>query len=355
MFSGPTKAINDAKRAEYMANLELTASLDDRILQATKLNLRTGQPSSVPTDNRSLDEKLADTEMLKAQVRADLLTITDALNMTAIMSALTIQDLRYVAQRFNLLAAEIRPKYKMGITSDQFMIFLRAYVDRAPLVAGPAAGIVNINAIAARQPTRDQLDQLGQIVGQAAADHVPFHGQEGTPELPRREKAVKPRLLSEVQREAAEMGLETHFADRKGRGRQGAHIPIVVLEHSIVEEKARRATIHDYPQAARNLAFSPLARNEHIREHIREAPTSDLGHERFETPAARRGSMTEPARLRALGHGFRMHGRGVHREPLGRYSICLRKLHDDVVQIRSAKGGAVARCPTEKVSGRIAA
>ena len=50
-----------------------------------------------------------------------------------------------------------------------------------------------------------------------------------------------------------------------------------------------------------------------------------------------------------------MQGRGIHREQLGRYTICTRKLGDDIVQIRSARGGAVHRFPTEKVSGAVAA
>ena len=41
--------------------------------------------------------------------------------------------------------------------------------------------------------------------------------------------------------------------------------------------------------------------------------------------------------------------------PLGRYVINQRKLHDDIVQIRSLKGGAVARFPSERVSAAVGA
>jgi hypothetical protein len=49
-----------------------------------------------------------------------------------------------------------------------------------------------------------------------------------------------------------------------------------------------------------------------------------------------------------------MAGRGIHRTPLGRYSICTRKLGEDIVQIRSLKGGAIAKFPSEKVTPGIA-
>ena len=65
------------QRASYMATLKLSISNNDRTLQAVKLNQRTGQVPIPPSDNRTLDEKLADLEQLKSQVRADLLTITD--------------------------------------------------------------------------------------------------------------------------------------------------------------------------------------------------------------------------------------------------------------------------------------
>jgi hypothetical protein len=48
-----------------------------------------------------------------------------------------------------------------------------------------------------------------------------------------------------------------------------------------------------------------------------------------------------------------MQGRGVHRTPLGRYTIDARSLGDNIVKIRSQKGAVVARYPTEKVSPKL--
>ena len=135
-----------------MATLKLTADLEDRVLQAVKLNVRTGQTMQPLTDMRSLDEKMMDTEKLKAQVRADLLTITDPPNMSAIMQELTARDIQFVAQRFNLIAAEIRPKFKLGIDARNFMLFLRAYADRSPMISGSPTS--RLRSLACRRTDR---------------------------------------------------------------------------------------------------------------------------------------------------------------------------------------------------------
>ncbi len=71
-------------KAKYMADLHKRAELEDRVLQAVKLNIRTGQTAPL-TDMRSLDEKMADLTKLKMKVRTDLLTITDAANANEIL------------------------------------------------------------------------------------------------------------------------------------------------------------------------------------------------------------------------------------------------------------------------------
>ena len=116
------------QRASYMATLKLSISNNDRTLQAVKLNQRTGQVPIPPSDNRTLDEKMSDLEQLKSQVRADLLTITDGANASAILSTLNTDDLKFLAQKFELMAKEIRPKYKLGITQPQFSDFLESYM-----------------------------------------------------------------------------------------------------------------------------------------------------------------------------------------------------------------------------------
>ena len=50
--------------------------------------------------------------------------------------------------------------------------------------------------------------------------------------------------------------------------------------------------------------------------------------------------------------GMGIKGRGISL-PLGRYHVNSRKLHDNIVQIRSARGGAVKQFPSERVSAAV--
>ena len=68
------KTLSDVarNRQQYMADLNLRCQLDDKVLQAVKLNKRTGQVPQPPTDMRTLEEKMADVERLKLDIRKAL-------------------------------------------------------------------------------------------------------------------------------------------------------------------------------------------------------------------------------------------------------------------------------------------
>ena len=87
MFHAGTSQENEKRRQQYMTDLAMRADLDDRVLQAVKLNKRTGQSTIPLTDMRTLDEKMQDLERLKSTVRLDLLTITDPSNATEILES----------------------------------------------------------------------------------------------------------------------------------------------------------------------------------------------------------------------------------------------------------------------------
>jgi len=330
LFSGDKNA-----RIQYMNDLAMQAALDDRSLQAMKLVARTGQTVAQLSDLRSIDEKFADTEFLKSRVRTDLLTITDAVNANSIMGSLSPAELTYVAQHFDELAKEIRPKYKMGILKAQFDQFLASYMasDAAATVTGRPVSAADLAAAAANAPTRAQMNRLG-----LAAERTQETLERNGAREPRRGEHAPRRKKADVLADAEALGLETHFASKRGSEFQGRAIPVPTLEFAIDEERARRKTIEEYPAAARNLAFSPLARSHTQLQSPRTAPATMAVHE-------------EPRS--GEGVRFRMTGRGLNRVPLGRYTIDARSLGDNVVKIKSQRGAAVARYPTEKVSAKI--
>ena len=165
MFHAGTAAENERRRAEYMHDLNMRAELDDRVLQAVKLNKRTGQSTVPLTDMRTLDEKMADLQKLKATVRLDLLTITDPSNATEILGKLSTHNLQFVAQKFPLMSAEIKPKYQLGITATQFFLFLRKYaeVEAAAPVSGRPVGVVDLAAALRAIPVRRDVEEVVRL------------------------------------------------------------------------------------------------------------------------------------------------------------------------------------------------
>ena len=72
-------------------------------------------------------------------------------------------QMRYVAQHFEEMAKEIRPKYKMGIFENDFMNLLQVYIaqDRAAPVVGRPVSAADLAAASANAPSRDQVNSLG--------------------------------------------------------------------------------------------------------------------------------------------------------------------------------------------------
>jgi len=321
----------EKERLAYLKELQLRAALDDRTLQAIKLNLRTGQTTTPLTDMRSLDEKFADVELLKSRVRSDLLTITDAKNTNSIISSLGPAEMVYLASNFDALAKEIRPRYKMGILDHQFMQVLRTYIDQdalAPVVGRPVSS-ADLHASSALAPTRSQVNKIGALI-QTATD------AQATPAPAKASAAARSPSQAELIVDAAELGIPVRRigvdGNRSGRLYSAEHLQSEIkkvrdedsIERAPSDPGGRAFWASPVDSPGRALVYSPYASGK-----AKAAPKSGMGVKKI------------------------IMGRGVFREPLGRYTICARSLGDNIVKIRSQKGANVARFPTEKVSAKL--
>ena len=117
-------------RQQYLANLALEANINDKNLQANKVYKKTGQIPEM-TDNRTTAEKLADVERLKIDVRSELSEIADGNEANAIVQELPAFELEFLAQHIKEIVADIKPKYKYGITAPIFIPYLASYINRA--------------------------------------------------------------------------------------------------------------------------------------------------------------------------------------------------------------------------------
>jgi hypothetical protein len=131
----------DKFRQQYLANLDLRARLDDVNLQANKVYKRTGQLPVEPSDFRTIEEKLADTERLKMEVRSKLSEITDGKEANKIAQELTPKQMVFYLQMSEAINAEIKPKYRLGIYAEIFLPFLQDYMNTQANISGIKSGL----------------------------------------------------------------------------------------------------------------------------------------------------------------------------------------------------------------------
>jgi hypothetical protein len=125
----PIKTPSDRNKFdnEFMDSLRRQIRLNDQNLQANRLYQNTGQlpPSVQMADTRSITEKLADVEGLKASIAADLKVLAEPAFCYDIIqsvqnSPLNIDNslLRFLAQNANQIGIQLSKKYKFGIRGD---------------------------------------------------------------------------------------------------------------------------------------------------------------------------------------------------------------------------------------------
>lgn len=131
----------DKFRQQYLANLDLRARLDDVNLQANKVYKRTGQLPVEPSDFRTMEEKLADTERLKMEVRSKLSEITDGKEANKISQELTPKQMVFYLQMSEAINKEIKPKYRLGIYAEIFLPFLQDYMNTQANIGGIKTGL----------------------------------------------------------------------------------------------------------------------------------------------------------------------------------------------------------------------
>jgi hypothetical protein len=118
----------------------------------------TGQVALAPQDTRSLNEKLMDIEKLKISLRRELSDITDGSNVSAIINALSDQEL----QGLSLVSGDVIPimkkTYLRGVPAPIFIEYIRRYLKDYSTNLGLASG--NQNAIVSElKLTRDMLQR----------------------------------------------------------------------------------------------------------------------------------------------------------------------------------------------------
>jgi len=164
----PTDA--DKYRQQYLANLGLRANIDDMDLQANKIYKKTGQTPTQPTDTRTTEEKYADIERLKIDLRAELQkNLMDGTEAESVVNQLAPDELLFASTFINALTSELKPKYKYGVPSSIFIPFLQRYMEREIRTRGVNNGLqqeaganilLGVNQIIGRMITQNDLAEV---------------------------------------------------------------------------------------------------------------------------------------------------------------------------------------------------
>ena len=159
MSGQPNRNPSDADkfRQQYLANLDLRARLDDVNLQANKVYKRTGQLPVEPSDFRTTEEKLADIERLKVEVRSKLSEITDGKEANKIVQELTPKQMLFYAQSADAINKELKPKYRLGIYAEIFEPFLVNYMNTQANVNGIETGLQQTSGRNVELNSRDMV------------------------------------------------------------------------------------------------------------------------------------------------------------------------------------------------------
>lgn len=117
-------------RQEYINNLRLEASNIQRSTNAVRMQEETGMNIALPTDMRSLEEKRADTERLKIELRQRLSVIMDGRNANLAAQEIGRNDnlLYEVMQAIDVLIDIFSKRYSLGAPYDVFVRFAIAFV-----------------------------------------------------------------------------------------------------------------------------------------------------------------------------------------------------------------------------------
>tara|TARA_R110000751_G_scaffold7427_3_gene30367 strand:+ start:235 stop:1989 length:1755 start_codon:yes stop_codon:yes gene_type:complete len=147
-------------REQYLASLELRAKLDNVNHQANKVYKRTGQIPSEPSDFRSLEEKLVDTERMRREARAFLTEIADGREANKISMEMTDDQMIFYTQQKDTINPIIKQQFRLGVYADTFLPFLNKYMNDTAGNYGISTGLQQSSGKNVMLNSQNLLDQI---------------------------------------------------------------------------------------------------------------------------------------------------------------------------------------------------
>ncbi len=134
--------LDNAKfRENYLSNLRLQASNDQRNMNANVIFKQTGAPPPVLPDYRTMTEKYADLEGLKVQLRSKLSTITDANIASQIVGELSHDQIQFALNKWEVIDKDMKAKFALGVPAPVFIAYLNRLIDTITTIDNVEVGL----------------------------------------------------------------------------------------------------------------------------------------------------------------------------------------------------------------------
>jgi hypothetical protein len=128
-------------REQYLSNLRLQASNDQKNQNANMVFKNTGQTPSKLPDTRTTTEKQGDIEALKVDLRSKLTQITDGVIASQIIGELTADQIRFAVDKWGTIEPDMKKQFSSGVPSSAFIAYLNRLIQKFQLTEGVETGL----------------------------------------------------------------------------------------------------------------------------------------------------------------------------------------------------------------------
>lgn len=391
----------------YISNLNAQIANDAKVYNAVMANITGQAPPSQPVDTRPIEEKLLDVERLKADLRIQLRTLTDANNIQMIMADLAqpseIFRLQMAVQSFPSLYSLLKPKYNVGVPAIIFIDALDKMIENQDITKGVALGlqqstgqdillgIQELGEIASKNDF-ESLIKLLQQLNEADSDlgdsiqrlRNSMLTREDIRSLEERESETGEAIMQQVSSVLEQLPTRQRLREMMNRLVGEEEDPEVALNS--LEDEIPDETVIQNLEDLKSLASERPALSRQstgMSEMTQEIPYQQYQQPNPNTYINRPPTDTQETQPTQEGFGIkrRMRGKGLvsthsattSREkkekirlklegiiekpkayyPFGRYALNRNKLEQGILMVRSQSGAVVPKLPTQKISKKI--
>lgn len=128
-------------REQYLSNLRLQASNDQKNQNANLIFKNTGQTPSQPPDMRTTTERAGDIEALKVDLRSKLSTITSGVIASQIIGELDPDQIRFAVDNWGQIEPDMRRQFATGVPTSAFIAYLNRLIQKFQLTDGVETGL----------------------------------------------------------------------------------------------------------------------------------------------------------------------------------------------------------------------